>query len=747
MHNQEELQEELLRYKRREQELTQRVEELSDFIENASMPIHWVDGNGTIIWANQAELDLLGYSKEEYFGHSIADFHADQQIISDILSRLTANETLQDYPAKLRAKDGSVKSVLVNSNVYRKDGKFIHTRCLTKDVTHFVKEVEEKALLLEDLEESEARLRMAMDSTKLGTWDYNPPTGQLKWSDECRKIYGLDKSEEIDFGSFAEHIHPDDRQFAEGEIAKAMDPKLGGSYFIEYRILRFKTYEVRWIQAYGKVYFDETGIAVRFIGTVLDITDSKLATEQIGKSEKLFKTIALNIPNTLILIIDKNHRFITVEGDIMKRLGYNDDNYEGKHPAEVLPPGRYEVAKPLFERALAGEKFSVETKSFEGEDFVVHLMPLKDDRDEIYGALVMSMDITYIKQAEEKGAKLAAIIQSSDDAIISKTLDGMITSWNAAAQRMFGYTEEEIIGKSILTLIPEDRQEEEPLIIARLKNGEHVEHFETKRVTKDRRIIDLSLTISPIKDSKGNIIGVSKIARDITSKKQEEVRKNDFIAIVSHELKTPLTSVKSYLQVLLAKAKKEGGDFTINALTRAEAQTNKMTYMINDFLNLARLEEGKIPLNKEPFELHPLMEDLATDAQFLAAGNTIKLKDCEKIIVNADRDKISQVMINLLNNAIKYSRKGSTVTIGCKKHNGSVRVYVSDEGVGISQSDQKRLFERFYRVENEKMKTISGFGIGLYLVAEILKYHDSKIEVESEEGKGSTFWFELKAEV
>ncbi len=747
MHNQEELQKELLRYKRREQELTQRVEELSDFIENASMPIHWVDGNGTIIWANQAELDLLGYSKEEYFGHSIADFHADQQIISDILSRLTANETLQNYPAKLKAKDGSVKSVLVNSNVYRKDGKFIHTRCLTKDVTDFVKKVEEKALLVEDLEESEARLRMAMDSTKLGTWDYNPLTGQLKWSDECRKIYGLGKSEEIDFGSFAEHIYPEDREFAESEIAKALDPKLGGSYFIEYRIMRFKTHEVRWIQAYGKVYFDETGIAVRFIGTVLDITDSKLAAEQISKSEKLFKTIALNIPNTLILIIDKNHRFITVEGDIMKRLGYNDDNYEGKHPADVLPPGRYEVAKPLFERALAGEKFSVETKSFEGEDFVVHLMPLRDDKDEIYGALVMSMDISYIKQAEEKGAKLAAIIQSSDDAIISKTLNGIITSWNAAAQRMFGYTEEEIVGKSILTIIPEDRQEEEPLIIARLKNGERVEHFETKRITKDKRIIDLSLTISPVKDSKGNIIGVSKIARDITSKKQEEVRKNDFIAIVSHELKTPLTSVKSYIQVLLAKAKKEGGDFTINALTRAEAQTNKMIYMINDFLNLARLEEGKIQLNKEPFELHPLMEDLATDAQFLAAGHIIKLKDCEKIIVNADGDKISQVMINLLSNAIKYSRKGSTVTIGCKKHNGSVKVYVSDEGVGINESDQKRLFERFYRVENEKMKTISGFGIGLYLVAEILKYHDSKIEVESKEGEGSTFWFELKAEV
>ncbi len=743
----EELIKELAFYKKREQELSLRVEELKDFIENASLPIHWVDAQGTIIWANQAELDLLGYPKKEYIGKPISDFHDDQSVLEDILNRLTNDETLDGYPAKLKCKDGSIKHVLINSNVYRKDGKFVHTRCFTKDITSIVRGERVKTDLLTELEQSESRLRMAMDSTKLGTWDYDPVNGDLLWSDECKKIYGLAPAEEVEFSSFAEHIHPDDRQFVEKEIQKSMDPVDGGTYEISYRILRFRSLEVRWIQSYGKVYFDHDGRAIRFLGTVLDITNVKQASEQIRKNEKLFKTIALNIPKTLILIIDKDHRFVTVEGDIMNRLGYDSTvQYEGKHPADVLPPGRYEAARPLFERVLAGEKFSVETKSFEERDFIVHLVPLRNDDDEVYGALVMSMDIHEIKQAEENMAKLAAIVQSSDDAIISKTVDGIITSWNSSARRMFGYTADEIIGKSILTLIPDDRKKEESLINERLNKGERIEQFETKRITKDNKIIDLSLTISPVKDSRGNIIGISKIARDITSKKQEEVRKNDFIAIVSHELKTPLTSIKSYIQVLLAKARKEGGDFTINALSRAEVQTNKMTYMINDFLSLARLEEGKIYLNKEPFELHPLMEDLANDAQFLASGHTIKLRDCEHIIVNADKDKISQIMINLLSNAIKYSPKGSTITIGCEKHGNTVKIFVSDEGVGIHNVDQKRLFERFYRVENEQMKTVSGFGIGLYLVAEILKFHDSKIEVESEVGKGSTFWFELKSE-
>jgi PAS domain S-box-containing protein len=740
----DELQEELLRYKQREEELRERVEELSDFLENAAMPIHWVDADGKIIWANQAELDLLGYSKGEFIGRSIADFHADPEAIKDILSRLRADETLDSYPAKLRARDGSLKTVLITSNVYRKNEKFIHTRCLIKDLTFLAKEEEERASLARYLEESESRLRMALDSTKLGTWDYNPVSGQLIWSEECRKMYGLDRDEVVTLDLFKERIYPGDREFVEAELEKAVDPQGDGAYLIKYRILRSKSNEIRWIQAYGQVYFDEDGSAVRFSGTVLDITAAKLAAGQLSKSEKLFKTIALNIPKTLILIIDKEHRFITVEGDIMQRLGYHEDNYEGKHPADVLPPGRYETAKPLFERALAGEKFSVETKSFEGLDFVVHLMPLRDETDEIYGALVMSMDITDIKHAEKKVAELAAIIESSDDAIIGKSLEGVITSWNASAQRMFGYTEAEVIGKSILMLIPEDRQDEEPLILARLKRGERVEHFETQRITKDKKIIDLSLTISPIKDSKGNIIGVSKIARDITTKKQEETRKNDFIAIVSHELKTPLTSVKSYIQLLLAKAKKEEKDFEAKALTRAEMQTNKMAFMINDFLNLARLEEGKMGLTMERFELHTLIEELAADAQFLAAGHHIQLVGCEEIMVYADRDKMSQIMINLLSNAVKYSPRGSTIRIGCEKEGGSVKVYVSDDGVGISKTDQRKLFERFYRVESEKMKTVSGFGIGLYLVSEILKYHGSKIQVDSEEGRGSTFWFELE---
>lgn len=354
--------------------------------------------------------------------------------------------------------------------------------------------------------------------------------------------------------------------------------------------------------------------------------------------------------------------------------------------------------------------------------------------------------IAQLKLAEEKSAVLAAIVETSDDAIISKNLNSIITSWNASAERIFGYTADEMIGQSILKLIPDDRIQEEPQILKRLKSGERVDHFETKRLRKDKKLIDVSLTISPVKDNSGNIIGVSKIARDITDKKQEEQRKNDFIALVSHELKTPLTSIKSYVQMMLAKAKKNEDAFGINIMGRAEAQVKKMTDMIHDFLSVSRLEAGKIRYTKSSFELLPLIDEIVNEMRMLAPDHHIEFHRFDgAFTLYGDRDKIGQVLLNLLSNAVKYSPASSTVTVGGENLGKNIKIYVQDQGVGISPIDQKRLFERFYRVQNDQANNISGFGIGLYLVAEILREHQSEISVKSELNEGATFSFILKA--
>ena len=463
-----------------------------------------------------------------------------------------------------------------------------------------------------------SRLRMAVESTGLGTWEYLPSTGALYWSKECRDIFGMANDEPIDFETYTSHIHPDDYELVTARINASLQPVAAG-YEINHRIIRTDG-ETRWVKAKGSIDFNRQ-TPVRFLGTVLDITDLKLA--------------------------------------------------------------------------------------------------------------------------EAESARLAAIITSSDDAIVSKTLESVITSWNDAAERIFGYTAEEMIGESIYKIIPEDRTDEEPRIIAHVKKGERLAHFETKRLTKDGRLIDVSVTVSPVKDNQGNIIGLSKIARDISERKLDEARKNDFIGMVSHELKTPLTSLTAILQVLESKLRKSEDPFVADGVKRAALQVKRMSNMINGFLNISRLESGKIQIDKQPFIIGDLIREVIAETNLTGLNHIVQLLQCDTTVLIADREKINSVLSNLLSNAVKYSPKGSNIYVNCHQENNQVIISIRDEGLGILPEDVKHIFDRYYRAANSSKLHISGFGIGLYLSAEIIQRHDGRIWVESEIGKGSTFHFSL----
>jgi PAS domain S-box-containing protein len=464
---------------------------------------------------------------------------------------------------------------------------------------------------------------------------------------------------------------------------------------------------------------------------------------QMEKSEHLFKSIARNIPGSLVMVIGPDHQVLTLEGDLLDKLHYKSADHVGKHLAAVTSPERYAASRELYERVLAGEQFRMNRKGDNGADYQVDFVPLRNEKESVYAGLVIALDITDLKKAEERSAKLAAIVESSDDAIISKTLDGIITSWNHAAERIFGYAEQEMIGESILKLIPEDRREEEPQIIARIKKGERVEHFETKRLTSEGKLVDFSLTISPIRDAQGNITGVSKIARDISEKKQDEIRKNDFIGMVSHELKTPLTSLTALIQVLNQKLKSNEDPFVPSALEKSNNQVKKMTGMINGFLNITRLESGKIHIEKQQFNLDELIAETIDEARLTVSGHVFNFETCESLPVFADRDKIGSVLSNLFSNAVKYSPKGKQVTVKCAVVDDSAQVSVQDDGMGIKPQELDKLFERYYRVSSNHTQHISGFGIGLYLSAEIIERQGGRIWAESESGVGSTFYFSL----
>ena len=341
----------------------------------------------------------------------------------------------------------------------------------------------------------------------------------------------------------------------------------------------------------------------------------------------------------------------------------------------------------------------------------------------------------------EVHSRLAAIVESSNDAIVGKTLDGTITSWNRAAELLFGYSAQEAIGKPITMIIPSELQQEEVEIIAKLRQDIHIEHYETVRRRKDGRYINVSLSISPVKDSAGKIVGAAKIARDITERKEFEQRKDEFISMASHELKTPVTALKGFTQLLKRRVKRQGVEESLHFLDRMENQLDRLTKLISDLLDISKMQVGQLEYRMEPFDLDMLAREITENVQGTTQTHHLILQKTPQVHVLGDRDRIGQVLINLLNNAIKYSSDADRVLINVSTDETSALVSVQDFGIGIDEAYHEKIFERFYQVNEPVEKTYPGLGIGLFISHEIIKRHQGRLWVQSQKGQGSTFTF------
>jgi PAS domain S-box-containing protein len=338
---------------------------------------------------------------------------------------------------------------------------------------------------------------------------------------------------------------------------------------------------------------------------------------------------------------------------------------------------------------------------------------------------------------------LAAIVESSDDAIVGKTLEGIITSWNAGAERVFGYTADEMIGSSISRLLPSDRRDELSAILAAIRRGERVDHFETDRVRKDGRRIHVSLTVSPIKDAEGRLIGASKIARDVTERKQAEGAKDEFLAMLGHELRNPLAAVLSALTAArLDPVRRE------QALDIARRQAAQLQRLVDDLLDVARVTRGKIHINKERIFLSGVV-DCAVEsvrAQIEERGHTLSISLPADIRVDADAGRMEQVLVNLLLNAAKYTLPGGRIEIIAAQEGDAVVLTVRDNGIGIAAELLPYVFDLFSQADRSLDRSQGGLGLGLALVRRIVELHDGRVEARSEGcGKGAEFAIYLPA--
>lgn len=394
-----------------------------------------------------------------------------------------------------------------------------------------------------------------------------------------------------------------------------------------------------------------------------------------------------------------------------------------------------------------------------------HTEPMEEDRELLM--LVARLgnrigDVAQARRFEHQQAKLAAIVDSSYDAIIGKSREGTITSWNAGAERVYGFSEEEAVGRTVRIILPQDVSAEEPEILRAMETGQRLEQFQSTRRRKDGTLIPVSLTVSPIADHSGRIVGSSAIERDISvgqrrekelnAAKESAVRANrargEFLANVSHELRTPMNAIIGMTQIALEE------DLTPELrdhLKTANDAAHSLLSLLNDILDFSKLESGKFTISKEPFSLSDLVDETVRTIAAQAFSKGLELvceiaRDVPRQILG-DPMRLRQILTNLLSNAIKFTERGEIVlliqVVRAWPSEVRLRFSVRDTGIGVPPEYQRRILEPFTQVDSSSTRQRGGTGLGLAICSELLRLMGGRLSLQSALDEGSTFHFRL----
>jgi PAS domain S-box-containing protein len=492
-------------------------------------------------------------------------------------------------------------------------------------------------------------------------------------------------------------------------------------------------------------------------------------TQQLQLSETLYRRHCDAIGDGLI-ILDPDTQKITDFNESARRLLGNDSDLVGKELWEIglftTPEQIREVFNELHRNAFIRiEELELQPGDTEGR--CVEVVGSLYCSDERRIAQFQIRDITGRKNSERTASHIAAIVESSDDAIISKTLEGIILTWNKGAERIFGYESHEVVGKSILLLIPPDLADEEPTILSKLKRGERIDHYETVRVTKDGCRLNISLSISPIRDGSGKIVAVSKIARDITERRriddereqllareqlartQAETAnrmKDEFLATVSHELRTPLNAIIGWSHLL--NSGRIDGATAARAIQTIERNAKAQAQLVEDILDVSRVISGKLRLNLGNVDLATVINAAIDSVQLAADSKGIHFEitlDPSVRRIAGDSGRLQQVVWNLLSNAIKFTPQGGLIEVRLDHVGTQIQISVKDNGPGISPDFLPYIFDRFRQADGSSTRRHGGLGLGLAIVRHLIELHGGTVHADSQPGKGSAFTLRLPA--
>ncbi|RYD79297.1 MAG: PAS domain S-box protein [Sphingobacteriales bacterium] len=533
---------------------------------------------------------------------------------------------------------------------------------------------------------------------------------------------------------------------------------------------------VKTVGYYDVIYralYDHDQVA-GVLGIAIDVTPQVLARQTIVESEARFRNMAEK-SDILISLIDDKGQLEYLNNAWYILTGWSDSNLQTFNWENYLHPDDHADIMQRFFKVFEKQQDFVNEFRLLDSDGNYRWIRLRgttrfNTEGDFIGYICSGIDITDEKQHFLEIEYINKALVHANDQLVNANLrlidseERLLTAFDAGElgsctldlktgkadmsvryRKQYGLPlEDDISWEMVLEAVePEFLDEVNTVLHHAIEFGTPVDStYAIKHlITGERRWMRVVGKV--YQDEEGINERVNAVVMDVTGQKEDEQRKNDFIAMVSHELKTPLTSIKGYIQLLQHKTKNIAAFDGHSFVDKIQIQVKKMNTMINGFLNISRLESGKIQLNKSNFDLCALANDLKNEYEALITTHQIVYSPCSEFWVHADEDKISLVINNLLSNAVKYSPTNSKIYLQCEKVNQQVVLSVRDAGTGISSDDIPKLFDRYYRVQNEKTNIISGFGIGLYLSAEIIERHGGKIWVESELGTGSTFYFSI----
>jgi PAS domain S-box-containing protein len=509
-----------------------------------------------------------------------------------------------------------------------------------------------------------------------------------------------------------------------------------------------------------------------------DVSDRRRAEEALRASQVRLRA-TFDQTAVGIVVADFNSRFLEVNQRFCEILGYSSDELHRLTLKQVTHPDDFPDAQTHIHAVLAGKTAhaAFETRYIHKDGSAIWgrttLTTLSDPSAEAQRVIGIVEDITDRKrteqalndarmQAQKIQTHLAAIVESSDDAIISKTLDGVISSWNQGAERIFGYAAEEVIGKPITLLIPPTHIDEEPVILQKLRRGERVDHYETVRKRKDGVLINVALTVSPIRDENGSIVGASKISRDITQRKRAEDllrqeitireqaeialrdadrRKDEFLATLAHELRNPLAPIRQAALIYKSPGATDAQKrWSSDVITR---QVQHMSLLLEDLLDISRITRGTLQLRMEVVDLAEIVQAAVETARPIIDAKRHDFRSelsSQPVRFVADPLRLAQVLSNLLTNAAKYTDPEGILRLRASCSGEIVSISVTDNGIGLPADALTSVFEMFSQVASSRDHSEGGLGIGLSLTKGLVELHGGEIEARSAGvGHGSEF--------